>query len=338
MNIAAETRTLIQAALHGDPAIASLVVTGSSPDTLRVQVEPGTPPNAVGGTTYSPEPPFRRETLGELVVRMQRRRWQRLVPVTRMLDPPQDKDLLALRTTHARAKVPFECCSGWTDLLAAVITWLEETAPQAEWRPAQIKQKFGTLRFYWDGDLPELGQEVIEAAEQPPDISARFAARRGLSWFGTAGGRHAAASTRRTGTPDRADMDRPSVPGRLTHSDFFDKDAFAPSGNPGDRRKVPSESANGSLGTALLDKFAVLLFPSRQRILIMNHPIGAVGAITPWTVPNAWVTRKVGPALAAGCAIVPKPAAQTPFLALAEFARRARLPEGLFSVVTGDLR
>lgn len=85
------------------------------------------------------------------------------------------------------------------------------------------------------------------------------------------------------------------------------------------------------------------LIPGHQpdkRILVMKQPIGVVGAITPWNFPNAMVTRKVAPALAAGCAIILKPASQTPFsaIALAVLAERAGLPAGLFSVVTGASR
>jgi succinate-semialdehyde dehydrogenase / glutarate-semialdehyde dehydrogenase len=77
-----------------------------------------------------------------------------------------------------------------------------------------------------------------------------------------------------------------------------------------------------------------------KRILVMKQPIGVVAAITPWNFPNAMITRKAGPALAAGCAIVLKPASQTPFsaIALAVLAERAGLPSGLFSVLTGPAR
>ena len=77
-----------------------------------------------------------------------------------------------------------------------------------------------------------------------------------------------------------------------------------------------------------------------KRIVVIKQPIGVVAAITPWNFPNAMVTRKVGPALAAGCAVVLKPASQTPFsaIALAVLAERAGLPSGLFSVVTGSAR
>ncbi len=75
-----------------------------------------------------------------------------------------------------------------------------------------------------------------------------------------------------------------------------------------------------------------------KRILVMKQPVGVVAAITPWNFPNAMITRKVGPALAAGCAMVLKPAAQTPFsaIAIAILAEEAGLPRGLFSVVTGE--
>lgn len=74
-----------------------------------------------------------------------------------------------------------------------------------------------------------------------------------------------------------------------------------------------------------------------KRILVMKQPIGVVAAITPWNFPNAMITRKAGPAFASGCAMVLKPATQTPFsaLALAVLGERAGLPSGLFSVVTG---
>ena len=77
-----------------------------------------------------------------------------------------------------------------------------------------------------------------------------------------------------------------------------------------------------------------------KRILSIKQPIGVVAAITPWNFPNAMITRKAGPALAAGCAMVLKPAGQTPFsaIALAVLAERAGLPAGLFSILTGSAR
>ena len=78
-------------------------------------------------------------------------------------------------------------------------------------------------------------------------------------------------------------------------------------------------------------------FAPDKRIVVTKEPIGVVAAITPWNFPSAMITRKAGPAIAAGCTMVVKPATQTPFsaLALAELAGRAGVPKGVFSVVTG---
>jgi len=75
-----------------------------------------------------------------------------------------------------------------------------------------------------------------------------------------------------------------------------------------------------------------------KRIVVMKQPIGVCALITPWNFPNAMITRKAGPALAAGCTVVIKPAGQTPFsaLALAELAERAGIPKGVINILTGD--
>jgi succinate-semialdehyde dehydrogenase/glutarate-semialdehyde dehydrogenase len=77
-----------------------------------------------------------------------------------------------------------------------------------------------------------------------------------------------------------------------------------------------------------------------SRIVVMKQPVGVCAAITPWNFPNGMITRKAGPALAAGCTMVLKPASKTPLsaLALAELALRAGVPRGVFSVVTGDAK
>ena len=79
-------------------------------------------------------------------------------------------------------------------------------------------------------------------------------------------------------------------------------------------------------------------FRADSRVLVLRQPVGVAAAITPWNFPAAMITRKLGPALAAGCTFVCKPAPQTPFsaLALAELAQRAGVPDGVFSIVTGD--
>lgn len=75
-----------------------------------------------------------------------------------------------------------------------------------------------------------------------------------------------------------------------------------------------------------------------KRLIVTKEPVGVTAAITPWNFPAAMITRKAGPALAAGCAMVLKPAPQTPFsaLALAVLAERAGIPAGLFSVLPAD--
>jgi succinate-semialdehyde dehydrogenase/glutarate-semialdehyde dehydrogenase len=75
-----------------------------------------------------------------------------------------------------------------------------------------------------------------------------------------------------------------------------------------------------------------------KRILVLRQPVGVVAAITPWNFPSAMITRKAGPALAAGCTMVCKPATQTPYsaLALAELGARAGIPKGVFNVITGS--
>ena len=77
-----------------------------------------------------------------------------------------------------------------------------------------------------------------------------------------------------------------------------------------------------------------------KRILVIKQPIGVSALITPWNFPNAMITRKAGPALAAGCTVVLKPAAKTPYsaLAMAELGERAGIPQGVFNVITGNSR
>jgi succinate-semialdehyde dehydrogenase/glutarate-semialdehyde dehydrogenase len=77
-----------------------------------------------------------------------------------------------------------------------------------------------------------------------------------------------------------------------------------------------------------------------KRIVVIKQGIGVVAAITPWNFPNAMITRKCAPALAAGCPVVIKPATATPLsaLALAELAERAGIPKGVFNVVTGSAK
>jgi len=77
-----------------------------------------------------------------------------------------------------------------------------------------------------------------------------------------------------------------------------------------------------------------------KRIVVIKQPVGVVACITPWNFPNAMLTRKIAPALAAGCTVVCKPANETPLsaLALAELAQRAGIPPGVINVVAGKTR
>jgi succinate-semialdehyde dehydrogenase/glutarate-semialdehyde dehydrogenase len=82
------------------------------------------------------------------------------------------------------------------------------------------------------------------------------------------------------------------------------------------------------------------VIPSHQdgtRLVVLKEPVGVCAAITPWNFPSAMIARKAGPALAAGCTMIAKPASQTPLsaLALAELGNRAGLPPGVFNVITG---
>jgi succinate-semialdehyde dehydrogenase / glutarate-semialdehyde dehydrogenase len=81
------------------------------------------------------------------------------------------------------------------------------------------------------------------------------------------------------------------------------------------------------------------VWPDR-RLVVIKQPVGVCGAITPWNFPAAMITRKIGPALAAGCTVVVKPASQTPYsaLALAELAERAGIPKGVLNVLTGGAK
>ena len=112
----------------------------------------------------------------------------------------------------------------------------------------------------------------------------------------------------------------------------------------------PLAEARGEIGYAasFLEWFAeegkrvygeiIPTFRADARLMVLRHPVGVAAAITPWNFPAAMITRKLGPALAAGCTFVCKPAPQTPFsaLALAELGRRAGLPDGVLNIVTGD--
>lgn len=117
-------------------------------------------------------------------------------------------------------------------------------------------------------------------------------------------------------------------------------------------RGKPLNEAKGEIAYAasFIDWFAeegkrtygdiIPTYKAGTRIVVTKEPIGVVAAITPWNFPAAMITRKCGPALAAGCGFVVRPASETPFsaLALAVLAEEAGIPAGVFNVVTGQSR
>src|SRR5450755_1158942 len=129
----------------------------------------------------------------------------------------------------------------------------------------------------------------------------------------------------------------------LAHADDLARIMTAEQGKP-----LAEAKGEVSYGASFIEWFAEEgkrvygdIIPGHQpdkRIMVLRQPIGVVAAITPWNFPSAMITRKVAPALAAGCTFVCKPAIQTPYsaLALAELAARAGVPLGVLSVLTGD--
>ena len=113
-------------------------------------------------------------------------------------------------------------------------------------------------------------------------------------------------------------------------------------------KPVPEARGEVLYGASFVEWFAeeakrvngdVLASPTAdRRLMTLKQPIGVCAAITPWNFPIAMITRKIAPALAAGCTIVIKPAEQTPLsaLALAELAQRAGMPDGVINVLTAD--
>jgi len=168
LDIVTETRVFIEAALAGDPALSSLVLTGGGTD-LAAAIDPGRPPTKVGRTEYMPQAPFTREQLVELVVRMQRSRWGRFDAYALALWPAGDDDMKRLGDYDAMRFDTFtrgcECGPGWYDLLDATLGWIAEAQPNAWWKASQIKEKFGTLRLYYDGNPGDEGGAIIDAAE-----------------------------------------------------------------------------------------------------------------------------------------------------------------------------
>jgi succinate-semialdehyde dehydrogenase/glutarate-semialdehyde dehydrogenase len=129
----------------------------------------------------------------------------------------------------------------------------------------------------------------------------------------------------------------------MTHQDDLALILTSEQGKP-----LPEAKAEIAYGASFIEWFAeeakrvygetIPATSTDKRIQVTREPVGVCAAITPWNFPNAMITRKVAPALAAGCTVVLKPAPQTPLsaLALAALAERAGVPAGVFNIVTGD--
>ncbi len=129
----------------------------------------------------------------------------------------------------------------------------------------------------------------------------------------------------------------------MAHQDDLGRIMTAEQGKP-----LPEAKGEVAYGASFVEWFAeeakrvngetLPTFDNNRRLLVLKQPIGVCAAITPWNFPLAMITRKVAPALAAGCTVVIKPAELTPLTALAaaELAVRAGIPEGVINVITAD--
>jgi succinate-semialdehyde dehydrogenase / glutarate-semialdehyde dehydrogenase len=129
----------------------------------------------------------------------------------------------------------------------------------------------------------------------------------------------------------------------LAHADDLARILTAEQGKP-----LAEAKGEITIGAAYVEWFAeeakrvygdvIPTMASDRRLVVVKEPVGVCAAITPWNFPSSMITRKVSPALAAGCTVVIKPAEATPFsaFALAELADRAGFPPGVLNVITGD--
>ena len=191
------------------------------------------------------------------------------------------------------------------------------------WRPARSGQRFSVSN-------PATAAPIAEVADCTADdaIEAVGAAR------------DAFAAWRNLTAKERASILRRWFDLMMQHQDDLAVIMTAEQGKP--LKEAKGEIAYGG---SFVEWFAEEgkraygdVIPHHQngkRIVVLKQPVGVVGAVTPWNFPNAMIARKAGPALAAGCTFVVKPAEQTPLsaLAMAELAERAGVPAGVFNVI-----
>ncbi len=180
---------------------------------------------------------------------------------------------------------------------------------------------------------PADGSVIVEVPNQGPkeaELAIAGAAKAFPGWAAKTG-------------KERAQLMRKWFDLIVAHADDLAKLMTAEQGKP-----VPEAKGEVMYGASFIEWFAeeakrvngdVLASPAADRRLVtLKQPIGVCAAITPWNVPIAMITRKIAPAMAAGCTIVIKPAEQTPLsaLALAELAHRAGIPAGVINILTAD--
>lgn len=189
----------------------------------------------------------------------------------------------------------------------------------------------GTERF--DVYDPATGQKLADVAKLGPADAERAIAAANAAW----------PAWRGKTAKERANILRRWYDLLMAHQDDLGRLMTAEQGKP-----LPEAKGEVAYGASFVEWFAeeakrvngetLPTFDNNRRLLVLKQPIGVCAAITPWNFPLAMITRKVAPALAAGCPVVIKPAEQTPLTALAaaELAVRAGIPAGVLNVLTSD--
>jgi succinate-semialdehyde dehydrogenase / glutarate-semialdehyde dehydrogenase len=193
-----------------------------------------------------------------------------------------------------------------------------------EWRPARSGKRFAVRNPATDELFAEVAD--MDAADATDAVEAAFAAF---------------AAWRAKTAKERAKLMRAWFDLIMANQEDLAQLMTAEQGKP-----LAESRGEIAYGASFIEWFAeegkriygdiVPTFKPDARILVTKEPVGVVGAITPWNFPNAMITRKAAPALAAGCTFVIKPSEETPLsaLALAELAHRAGIPRGVLNVVT----
>jgi succinate-semialdehyde dehydrogenase/glutarate-semialdehyde dehydrogenase len=180
---------------------------------------------------------------------------------------------------------------------------------------------------------PATGQELARVAKLGPSDAQRAIDAANAAW----------PAWRSKTAKERANILRRWYDLLMAHQDDLARIMTAEQGKP-----LPEAKGEVAYGASFVEWFAeeakrvngetLPPFDNNRRLLVLKQPIGVCAAITPWNFPLAMITRKVAPALAAGCTVVIKPAEQTPLTALAaaELALRAGIPAGVLNVLTSD--